>query len=110
MNWSYDENNIAAYYNLYKDLINFWKEKIPNFIYDVNYESLVKDKEKKIKEIINFCDLDWDARCLQPHKNNKTPIKTVSINQARKEIYKSSLNSYSNYSKYLNKMFEALEN
>ena len=110
MNWSYDENNIAAYYNLYKDLINFWKEKIPNFIYDVNYESLVKDKEKKIKEIINFCDLDWDTRCLQPHKNSKTPIKTVSINQARKEIYKSSLNSYSNYSKYLNKMFEALEN
>jgi len=108
MNWTYDEKNISTYFNLYSDLMKFWKSNIPSFIHDVEYEKLVNNKEGEIKKILNFCELDWDERCLNPHKNSKTPIKTVSINQARKPIYKSSLNSNSRYDKYLKKMFDAL--
>ena len=109
MNWTNKAEDIAEYYNLYSKMMNFWKSKIPDFIYDVEYEKLVKDKESEIKKILNFCDLAWDEKCLSPDKHSKTPIKTVSVSQARQPIYQSSLNSNSNYDKYLNKMFSILE-
>jgi hypothetical protein len=45
---------------------------------------------------------------LNHHKNNKTPIKTVSISQARKLVYNSSVNSNENYENYLKEMFDLL--
>ena len=109
MDWSNNPEDIAKYYNLYSELMEFWKSKIPNFIHDVSYESLVQDKEKEIKKILDFCELEWDEKCLSPDKNSKTPIKTVSVSQARQPIYKSSLNSNQNYDKYLEKMFSILK-
>ena len=109
MNWTNRAEDIAEYYNLYSEIMKFWKTKIPNFIYDLNYEKLVQDKESEIRKILNFCELEWDEKCLNPNKNSKTPIKTVSIVQARQPIYKSSLNSSDNYEKYLSKMFSILK-
>ena len=108
MNWTNKAEDIAEYYNLYVKIMNFWKEKIPNYIYDVEYEKLVNDKEDQIKKILNFCGLEWDEKCLSPHINSKTPIKTVSISQARQPIYKTSLNSSDNYNEYLEKMYSIL--
>jgi len=109
MRWSNKSTDIANYYNIYKELMTFWKSKIPNFILDVEYESLVKNKENEIKKILDFCDLPWDDKCLYPEKNSKTPIKTVSVSQARQPIYKSSVNSNANFDKYLSEMFNALK-
>ena len=109
MNWSNNSSDIANYYNIYKELMEFWKSKIPDFILDVEYENLVKNKENEIKKILNFCDLQWDDKCLNPEKNSKTPIKTVSVTQARQPIYKSSLNSNINFDKYLSEMFNILK-
>ena len=109
MNWSFDEEDIGRYYNGYKNLMNFWKSKIPDFIYDLHYEDLVKNQEVEAKKLINFCDLDWDPDCLEFHKKAKTPIKTVSINQARKPIYNKSINSSQLYSEYLPTLFNILD-
>ena len=109
MNWSFDEEDIGRYYGGYKNIMNFWKTKIPDFIYDLNYENLVKNQKEETKNLINFCNLDWDPDCLEFHKKNKTPIKTVSINQARKPIYNKSINSNELYSKYLPTLFNLLE-
>ncbi len=109
MNWSNDSNDIANYYNLYLEMMSFWKTKISNFIFDVEYESLVKNKEEEIKKILKFCDLSWDEKCLNPDKNSKTPIKTVSVAQARQPIYKSSLNSNINFNEHLSEMFSLLK-
>jgi Tfp pilus assembly protein PilF len=105
MNWSYDEEDIVNYYNGYEGLINFWKSKIPNFIYDLNYENLVKNQEVESKKLLNFCGLSWDPDCMEFYKKNKTPIKTVSIKQARSPIYNKSINSNELYSKYLPTLF-----
>ena len=87
---------------------DFWKSKIKNFIYEIEYEKLVSNKEEEIKKLIKFCGLKWDPMCLNHHKNNKTPIKTVSISQARKPVYNSSVNSNANYENYLKEMFSLL--
>jgi len=108
MSWTYDQEDLAKYYNLYSDLMKFWSQKIPDFIYSANYEKIIEDQESEIKKLISFCGLDWDPSCLNHHKNKKTPIKTVSAVQARKPIYKSSLNSNTGYAEYLSKLFNSL--
>ena len=66
--------------------------------------------DKRVKKIIEFCDLEWEQNCLSFHKNTKTPIQTVSVNQARKPIYKSSVNSNQKFSQHLSEMFSILDN
>ncbi len=109
MNFAYDQNEIATFYNAYSDLINFWKNIFKDQIYEIKYEDLTENPIQEIKKLIYHCDLDWDENCLDPHKN-KSAIKTASINQARKPIYQSSNNTNQYYSKYLAKMFNLLKN
>ena len=109
MDWTYDQKDIAEYYNLYYGLMKFWNKKLPNDIYNANYERIVQNKETEIKKLIEFCGLKWDSACLNHHKHIKTPISTVSAVQARKPIYSSSLNSNEKYSKYLNGLYSSLK-
>ena len=69
-------------------------------ILDVQYEDLITNNENEIKRIIKFCELKWEENCLLFHEN-KTPIKTMSTSQARRPIYKSSINSFERFRKYL---------
>ncbi len=107
MGWSFSGENIVKFYNLYSDLMKFWKIKCKDFFYEINYDKLVIDKDAEIKKLLNYCELEWEENCLSHHKN-KTPITTVSLVQARKPIYKSSLNSSKIYHKYLSKYFKLL--
>jgi hypothetical protein len=98
--WSYDQQYLLKFINLYKDLMSFWHQKMPNYIYDCHYENLVNNPIEETKKLIKFCNLDWEENCLD-HTKNKTGIKTVSIEQARKPIYKNSVNLNKSYLEYL---------
>ena len=99
---------MGEYYLIYNDLMKFWNKLFKNQIYNSKYEDLVNNKDKFIREIISFCGLEWDDKCLNHHKNNN-PIKTLSLNQANKPIYKSSINSSKLYERKLNKLFKILD-
>ena len=107
MEFSHNQKELGTYYNLYLDLMNFWNEKFPNAIYDAKYEKIIEDPENEIKNMIKFCNLDWEEDCLQFY-NNKTPIKTLSTAQARKPIYKSSKNSFEKFAPYLSDLNKSI--
>ena len=100
LNFTYSQEDLVDYYQKYQDLMNFWKSNYQNNILEVNYEDLIENNENKIKEIIKFCNLEWDEKCLSFHEN-KSPIKTMSTSQARKPIYKSSLKAFDKFKKHL---------
>ena len=108
MNWAFDQKDISNYYNNYNLLMKFWLSKIPEFIHTVEYEKIVSDKKNEIEKLLEFCELEWDDNCLNHHKNTKTPIKTVSISQARQPVYSSSVHSSDKYKDHLKEMFENL--
>ena len=70
---------------------------------------LLKISKGSLKKIFSFCNLKWDPNCLNFYQSKKTPISTVSVNQASKPIYKSSVNSNEGFSKYLTEMFHILD-
>ena len=53
-------------------------------------------KEEETKKLFEFCDLKWDSNVFDFYKTAKT-IRTVSINQVKKPIYQSILNSGLNF-------------
>jgi len=100
LNFTYDEQDITEYHKAYTKLMKFWNSKKNHNILNVSYEDLINNNDIKIREIINYCGLDWEENCLLFYKN-KNPIKTMSTAQARKPIYKSSLNIFERYKDYL---------
>ena len=109
LEWTYNEDNLINYYKNYKTMMKFWKKIFPNYIYDLVYEKLINNPEEEIKNLINFCDLNWDDKCLNFYKTKRS-IKTLSVAEARKPIYKSSLSSSLNYEPFLKDSFDKLEN
>lgn len=108
LEWTYNEENLINYYKNYRIIMNFWKKTFPDKIYDLNYEKLINNSEAEIKNLIKFCDLKWEDSCLEFY-NTKRSIKTLSVSEARKPIYKSSLSSSENFKKYLQNSFDKLE-
>ncbi len=107
--FAYNLKETVEYYNLYFDLMNYWNSILPNFILNLKYESLVTNLDTEVKKLLKFCNLDWSDECLNFHENKKV-IKTASDTQVRKKIFKTSIDYWKNYEKYLNEDFSKLQN
>ena len=105
--WCYNEENLVQYYKIYNKIIDYWKTKIPNFVSDIKYEDLINEPKLHIKNLLKYCDLEWDDNCLEFYKN-KNSIKTLSVKQARNQIYKSSVDSFKNYKNISKDLFKSL--
>ena len=105
--WDCDQNELAEYYLIYKDLMEYWNKLFSKTIFNIKYEDVISNPKKKIEELISFCQLDWEEKCLNFHENNN-PIKTLSVNQANKPIYKNSINKFKNFEKDLDILFKKL--
>ena len=88
-------------------MMNFWNNLFKNKIYNIEYENLIKDSEKEIKNLVNYCDLVWDENCMSFY-NNKKSVSTASLFQVRNPIYKSSIEKWKNYSEGLKELSEFL--
>ena len=104
VSFAYSLKEIIEYYNMYADLMKYWNSKLPNFIHNIKYENLISDTRTSIENLLKFCDLTWSNKCLNFHNNNR-PIQTASDVQARSKIYSTSINSWKNYEKHLEKYF-----
>jgi len=105
--YSYNQNDLAEYYQLYKDLMGFWSKLFPNKIYDVCYEDLTTNQEVETRKLLKYCELEWDENCLNFH-TNKTAVKTTSAIQVRQKIYQGSSEVWKKYEAYLQPLIEGL--
>ena len=107
--FSFDQEDLAKFYNLYLEIMDLWHKLFPNKIYDLCYEDLTMNQEKETRNLLKYCDLKWDKNCLDFHKN-KRGVLTASSAQVRKKIYQGSSNDWKEYEKYLKPMIRGLGN
>jgi len=105
--YSFDQKDIAAYYLLYKDLMDFWNKLFPDKIYDLHYEKLTISQEEETRKLLDYCDLEWDENCLNFY-NNKTAVKTTSSMQVRQKMYQGSSEAWRKYEPYLQPLIKGL--
>ena len=108
IDYSHGLSQTVEYYKLYYDLMKHWYDVLPNFVHTINYEDLIHNTKKNVNDLLNFCNLGWNDKCLEFY-NTKRPIKTASDTQVRNKIYSSSINSWKNYEKYLIKNYDSLK-
>ena len=103
LNFTYNLNNLGKFYNLYHDLMNHWNNLFSDKIYHIKYENLINNSETEIKKLLQFCELNWDQKCLKFYEN-KRKVSTASVVQVRKPIYKSSVAKWKSYTKSLEEL------
>jgi len=105
---SYDLAELGRYYADYARLMDHWREVLPAGAFlDVQYEDIVADQETQARRMIAFCDLEWNDACLDFH-NSQRSVNTASMTQVRRPIYKSSVERWRPYEKYLGPLLDAL--
>ena len=102
-----DLHRLGVVYTDYEQLMTHWKSVLRIPIMEVQYEQLVTDQERVSREIIDFCDLDWDPACLKYYERGRV-VRTASYDQVTRPIYTSSVGRSKPFEKHLGPLIEAL--
>lgn len=107
--YTFQFNSLAEYYHLYSNLMSFWHQQFPNRIYELNYNSLTLHQEKETRKLLDYCELEWSDQCLHFYKHERA-VRTASMEQVRKKMYKNSSEAWKKYEKHLNPLLKLLQN
>ena len=107
LDFNLTQRDVAKYYSMYSNLMDFWNNKYKDKIFNLNYEIFVQDFEKNTKKVLNYLDLNWENKLLEYQKTNR-PVTTASHQQVRGKIIKDTSEKWKNYSNYLKDMKETL--
>ena len=105
--FSYNQEDLAGFYALYTELMAFWHQLFPGKIYDICYEDLTTNQEEETKNLLKYCELEWDESCLNFH-NSKRAVKTASSLQVRQKMYQGSSEAWKKHEAYLKPLIKAL--
>jgi tetratricopeptide (TPR) repeat protein len=106
--YSNDLVDLADYYKLYLDLMEFWRKEFPGRVYDLDYEALTRNQETETRKLLEYCDLDWEEQCLEFYKT-KRAVRTPSGRQVRQKTYTGSSEAWRKYESHLGPLLESLD-
>jgi tetratricopeptide (TPR) repeat protein len=106
--FTYDLTELGEYYLEYVRMIEHWHAVLPGRVLDVRYENVVADLEAETRRLLEFCDLEWEAACLDFHKTQRA-VRTASSEQVRQPIYSDSIGFWRRYAHELEPLIEVLK-
>lgn len=106
--FAYSLRDVAAYYKLYEDLMEFWDTVFPDRIHHVTYETLTLEQELESRKLIEFIGIPWEEKCLEFYKS-KRAVQTTSATQVRKKMYQGSSDAWREYQTHLGPLLSGLD-
>ena len=85
----------GRYYLGFDRLMAHWQQVLPGGVFEVQYETLVREPEATARALLNYCELPWDDTVLS--KNSSGAVATASAVQVRQGIYQSSVDRWKKY-------------
>lgn len=108
MLFAYDLSALGDYYALYAQAMQHWHTVLPaNVIFDLSYEQMIANYEACSKQLVEYIGLPWDPNCLNFYKNERI-VKTASLTQVRKPIYKTSVQRWQYFAEDLQPLLQML--
>ncbi len=109
LGFTYELGTLARYWVGYRALMDHWHDVLPDGrILDVSYEAMVSDFEHQARRLVAYLGLPWDDRCLGFHDNQRV-VKTASVAQVRRPIYKTSVARWKPFERHLGALLEVVE-
>ncbi len=106
--FSFSLTDISSLYVHYFEIMEEYKIKYGENIYDYYYEDLIENPNNVIPGIINWLDWDWNEKYLSPHQNKRN-VYTASSAQIRKKFYSSSIGIWKEYKELLEPAIEIIK-
>lgn len=107
MGYTYDLEELGVYYRMYEEIMDFWRAKFPDRIYELDYDRLTHHQETETRQLLEYCDLPWEDACLNFHKNER-PVQTASQTQVREKMYQGSSKAWKAYETQLQPLIKGL--
>ena len=109
LGFAYDLGAVARYWVSYHELMQHWHAALPpGRILDVSYESMVSDLESQARRLVEYLGAPWDDRCLGFHDNRRV-VRTASVAQVRKPIYRTSVERWRHYERHLGELLGVVQ-
>lgn len=93
-NYAFDLTQLAQRYSNYRRLMDYWGKLFPQNILPVSYETLVEKPEPVLRQVLDFCGLQWEPACLEFHQHNSNVVNTASLEQVRRPLYTSAVRDW----------------
>jgi tetratricopeptide (TPR) repeat protein len=105
--FTYSIEDIARYYRMYVQLMAHWDEVLPRRILRIQHEDVVDDLEGNVRRILDFCELEFEASCIEFHHTERA-VHSASSEQVRRPIYREGVDQWRHYEPWLGPLKEAL--
>ena len=98
--FSYNQSDMGRFYRDYVELMAHYDEVLPGKVHRVIYEQTVADTENQIRQVLDYCGLDFEPACLRFFENAR-PVRTASSEQVRQPIYREGMEQWTHYEQWL---------
>jgi hypothetical protein len=98
---------MARHHARYRRLMDIWRERFPNRIFDISYEDTARDIEPNARALLEYLDLPFEAACLDFHKQGGA-VSTASAVQVREPAHTRSIGRWRRYEAQLQPMLATL--
>ena len=105
--YAQDLKELGEYYNLYRELMAYWREILPQRMHEIEYEKLIEHQEEETRKLLQHCNISWDDSCMNYYQSSGQ-VYTSSMSQVRTPIYSSSINTWKNYENELKPLSDIL--
>jgi tetratricopeptide (TPR) repeat protein len=105
--FSYSLQGIIYYWQGYVTLMRHWEQLYPGDVLHLAYESLVREPETKIREMLEYCGLAEETACFRFWESDR-PVLTPSASQVRNPISAASIGSGLKYQSFIKPRIPAL--
>ena len=106
--YAWDRGDLVFAYRQYERLMEHWRRVLPpDHFTEVQYETLVAEREAETRRLVAFCGLEWDDACLAPERNERA-VTTASVWQARQPVYATSIERWRRYEPWLGELRQLL--
>jgi tetratricopeptide (TPR) repeat protein len=106
--YSYDLAMLGEYYRAYQQLMQHWQQVLTIPLLQLDYEALVTNQEAVTRQLLAFCELEWDMRCLHFYESSRVTA-TASYDQVRQPLYQGAIGKWRDYENHLRPLNQALD-
>ena len=105
--YSYSLDEIGRYYREYVELMDHFDRVMPGRVHRVIYENMIENTEAEVAHLLAYCGLPFESACLRFYENDR-PVRTPSSRQVRQPIYRSGVEHWRHYERWLQPLKDAL--
>jgi len=110
--YSFDLGNCGRFYRHYREITDHYTgvladDRVGMPVFENHYEDTVADQEAKTRALLDFVGLEFDESCLNFHESGRVAL-TLSNDQVRQPIYKTSTKRYERYAGHIDGLIEGL--